>query len=62
MVPDQEVGSSNTFAQTTFISRSHIDLHHNFFELFNAQNLSQLVKQRLLFLGGNCETKPLSLG
>jgi hypothetical protein len=47
MVPDQEVGSSNPLAQTTLIYHSHIDLHRDCFALFNAQNLSRLVNQRL---------------
>jgi hypothetical protein len=38
-------------------SRSHIDLQHNFFALFNAQYLSRLVNQRLLLLGGKCTSK-----
>jgi len=47
MVPNQQIGNSNPLAQTTLISHSHIDLHRNCFALFNAQNLSRLVNQRL---------------
>jgi hypothetical protein len=57
MVADQEVGGSNPLALTTLSSRSHIDLHRNCFALFNAQDLSRLVNQRVLLLGGNSETE-----
>jgi hypothetical protein len=58
MVPDQQIGSSHPPAPTALSSRSHIDLHRKSFALFNAQNLSRLVNQRLLFPGWKCATKP----
>ena len=58
MDPDQEIESSNPLALTVLISHSHIDLHRTCFAVFNAQNLSRLVNQRLLFLGGKCDTQP----
>jgi hypothetical protein len=63
LVGGQEVDGSNPFAPTILpMSRvahspSHIDLHRNCFLLFNAQNLSRLVNQRLLFIGRKTKTK-----
>src|ERR1700687_5531262 len=58
MVHDQEISGSNPLALTTLSSRSYIDLRRNCFALFNAQNLSRLVNQRLPCLGAKCESKP----
>ena len=39
------------------LSRTHIDLHRNCLLLFHGKNLSRLVNQWMLFLGGKSETK-----
>ena len=48
LVRDQEVEGSNPFAPTILISRSHIDLKLNCFDLFRVKNLSKFVNHSSL--------------
>lgn len=42
MASDQEIGGQNLIGLITLVSRSHIDVHRYYFELFNAQTCPDL--------------------